>query len=153
MEGYKEQQQETMYHDLRNAYYTGCFAQVEKPKELYDKIIESIESKPQSGEEMFHFLKSMVSGNGNTQAYPFDSQFTIPLKLTPAFDVGVFSYIYSMDEDSLELCLPDVSLSLNGELLKPANGIYHLKPGLVKINYGGQVYTIMLVKTSSRGGR
>ena len=149
MEIYKEQQKERFYQDLRNAYYTGCFAQVEKPKELYDKIIESIDSKPQSEEEIFHFLKNM--GNRKENPDPFDSNFKIPLKLTPEFDVGIFSYICYMKGDSLELYLPDVVLSLNGEVIKPENGMFNLKPGLVKIKYGEQIYTIILIGTNGGG--
>ena len=149
MEIYKEQQKEIFYQDLRNAYYTVCFAQVEKPKELYDKIIESVDAKPQSEEEIFHFLKNM----GNRKETPdlLDSNFKIPLELTPEFDVGIFSYICYMEGDSLELYLPDVVLSLNGELMKPANGMFTLRPGLVKIKYGQQVYTIILIGTNGGG--
>ena len=146
VEGYKQRQTENLYRDLRNAYYTGCFAQVEKPKELYDKILGSIDSKPQTGEEIFNFLKTMVNRSGVPQADVLDSHFTIPLKFTPEFDAGIFSYIYRMEEDSLQLSLPDVVLSLNGTLLRPDNGIYTIKPGLVKIKSGEQVYTIITIR-------
>jgi hypothetical protein len=149
VEIYKEQQKEIFYQDLRKAYYTGCFAQVEKPKELYDKIIESVDAKPQSEEEIFHFLKNMGSRKENPD--PLDLNFKIPLKLTPEFDVGIFSYICYMEGDSLELYLPDVVLSLNGEILKPENGLYTLRPGLVKIKYGEQIYTIILIGSNGGG--
>lgn len=147
VEGYKEQQKENLYRDLRNAYYTGCFAQVEKPKELYDKIIDTIDSKLQTGEEIFSFLKTMATGSESVRGDVMDSHFKIPLKLTPEFNVGIFSYIHQMEEDSLELYLPDVSLSLNNEVLKPAHGVYSIKPGLVKVNYNEQVYTIVMIKS------
>jgi len=142
VEIYKEQQKEIFYQDLRKAYYTGCFAQMEKPKELYDKIIESVDSKPQSEEEIFYFLKTM--GNRKENSDLFDSNFKIPLELTPEFDVGIFSYICYMEGDSLELYLPDVVLSLNGTVLKPKNGMYTLKSGLLKIKYGEHVYSIII---------
>ncbi len=119
---------------------------MEKPKDLYDKIVESIDTKHQTGEEIFNFLKNMVSRTGPSQEDVLDSHFKIPLKLTPEFGVDVFSYIYRMEEDSLELYLPDVALSLDGEVLKPKNGVYTIKPGLVKINYSGQVYTIIVIR-------
>ena len=149
MEIYKEQQKEIFYQDLRKAYYTGCFAQMEKPKELYDKIIESVDAKPQSEEEIFYFLKNM--GNRKETPDPLDSNFKIPLKLTPEFDVSLFSYICYMEGDSLELYLPDVVLSLNGEILKPESGMYTLRPGLVKIKYGEQIYAIILIGTNGGG--
>jgi hypothetical protein len=144
VEIYKEQQKEIFYQDLRKAYYTGCFAQVEKPKELYDKIIESVDAKPQSEEEIFHFLKNMGNRAENSKMDVLNSNFKISLKLTPEFDVGIFSYICYMEGDSLELYLPDVVLSLNGEVIKPENGMFNLKPGLVKIKYNEQVYTIII---------
>jgi len=149
VEIYKEQQKEIFYQDLRKAYYTGCFAQMEKPKELYDKIIESVDAKPQSEEEIFYFLKNM--GNRKETPDPLDSNFKIPLKLTPEFDVSLFSYICYMEGDSLELYLPDVVLSLNGEILKPESGMYTLRPGLVKIKYGEQIYAIILIGTNGGG--
>ena len=142
VEGYTETQKETMYRDIRNAYYTGCFAQVKKPSEFYDKIVDNLSSEPQTAEEMFGVLKSLVKGG--TQEDVLDSHFNIPLKLTPKFDVGVFSYIYRMEGD--KLYLPDVALSLDGVVLKPSNGVYSIKPGLVSIKYNGQVYTIMVIK-------
>ena len=63
IEGYKEIQKEFMYRDIRNAYYTGCFAQVEKPSEFYDKIVDSLTSEPQTAEDMFNFLKSVAKGD------------------------------------------------------------------------------------------
>jgi hypothetical protein len=143
IEGYKETQKESMYRDIRNAYYTGCFAQVEKPTEFYDKIVDSLTSEPQTAEEMFNFLKSVAKGD--TQVDVLDSQFNIPLKLTPTFDVGIFSYIYSMEAETLKLYLPDVALSLDGVVLKPSNGMYVIKSGLVNIKYNGQVYTIVMI--------
>ena len=144
--GYKQRQTENLYRDIRNAYYTGCFAQVEKPRELYDRILESIDSKPQTAEEIFNFLKTVAARHGVPHEDVLDSQFNIPLKLTPEFDVGVFNYIHHMEQDSLELYLPDVALSLDGNVLKPSNGVYTLKPGLVKIKYCEQVYTIIVLK-------
>ncbi len=119
---------------------------MEKPKDLYDKIVDSIDSRHQTGEEIFNFLKNMAARTGASQADILDSHFKIPLKLTPEFDVGVFSYIYRMEEESLELYLPDVALSQDGEVLKPKSGVYTIKPGLVKINYSGQVYTIIVLR-------
>jgi hypothetical protein len=124
---------------------------VEKPKELYDKIIESIDAKPQSEEEIFHFLKNMGNRTENIKKDVLDSNFKIPLKLTPEFDVSIFSYICYMEGDTLELYLPDVVLSLNGEILKPESGMYTLRPGLVKIKYGEQIYTIILIGTNGGG--
>ncbi len=143
LEGYKETQKETLYRDLRNAYYAGCFAQVEKPSEFYDQIVDSFTSEPQTAEEMFSFLKNVAKGG--LQGDVLDSQFNIPLKLTPDFDVSVFSYIYRMEKETLNLHLPDVALSLDGLVLKPNGGTYILKQGLVKINYRGQVYTIVMI--------
>ena len=143
LEGYKETQKETLYRDLRNAYYTGCFAQVEKPSEFYDQIVDSFTSEPQTAEEMFSFLKNVAKGGPQDET--FDSRFHIPLKLTPDFDVGVFSYIYRMEKETFNLHLPDVALSLDGLVLKPNGGTYTLKPGLVKLNYRGQVYTIVMI--------
>ncbi|MHB1654126.1 MAG: hypothetical protein ACYCVD_16870 [Desulfitobacteriaceae bacterium] len=147
IEGYKETQKETMYRDLRNAYYTGCFAQVEKPSEFYDQIMDSLSSEPQTAEEMFSFLKSVAKGG--PQGDVMDSQFNIPIKLTPDFDVGVFSYIYRMKEETLKLHLPDVALSRDGEIIKPSHGVFTLKPGLVKIKYNGQVYTIVIIRAGT----
>lgn len=132
---------------MRNAYYIGCFAQVEKPKEFYDKILARIDSKPQTGEEIFSFLKNMTIGSSKGSA--LDSAFNIPLKLTPEFDVGIFNYIYRMEEDTVQLYLPDVALSLNGSVLKPDNDMYKIKPGLVKIKYNGQVYTIIAIRAGT----
>lgn len=146
VEGYQETQRENFFRDIRNAYYTGCFAQVEKPKELYDRIIESIGSEPQTAEEIFNFLKNMATRTGDIQENVLDSHFRIPLKLTPEFDVGVFSYICYVEGDYLELYLPDVALSQDGEVLKPNHGMYTLKPGLVKVKYNEQVYTIVLIR-------
>jgi len=143
VEGYTETQKETMYRDIRNAYYTGCFAQVEEPTEFYDKIVGSLFSESQSAEEMFSFLKSIAKGG--PQVDILDSHFNIPLKLTPEFDVGIFSYIYRMEEKTLNIYLPDVSLSVNGVVLKPDKGMYAITPGLVNIKYNGQVYTIVMI--------
>jgi hypothetical protein len=132
-----------MYRDIRNAYYTGCFAQVEKPLEFYDKIVDSLSAEPQTAEDMFNFLKSVAKGD--PQCDVLDSQFNIPLKLTPEFDVGIFSYIYQMEEETLKLYLPDVALSLDGIVLKPSKGMYSINPGLVNIKYNGQVYTIIMI--------
>lgn len=143
VEGYKETQKETLYRDIRNAYYTGCFAQVEKPFEFYDKIVNSLGAEPQTAAEMFNFLKSIAKGGSQDEA--LDSRFHIPLKLTPEFDVGVFSYIYWMEAETLKLYLPDVALSLDGEVLKPNNCMYFIKAGLVNIKYNGQVYTIVMI--------
>jgi hypothetical protein len=147
LEGYKETQKESMYSDIRNAYYPGCFAQVEKPSEFYDKIVDSISSGPQTEEDMFSFLKSIAKGG--TQVDVLDSQFKIPLKLMPEFDVGVFSYIYWMEEEMLELYLPDVVLSMDGEVLKPTKGVYTIKPGLVNSKYNGQVYAIVMIRAGT----
>ncbi|SPF48427.1 hypothetical protein SBF1_4140011 [Candidatus Desulfosporosinus infrequens] len=136
-----------MYRDIRNAYYTGCFAQVEKPSEFYDKIVDSLTSEPQTAEEMFNFLKNVA--NGDTQVDVLDSQFNIPLKLTPKFDVGIFSYIYQMEAETLKLYLPDVALSLDGVVLKPNNCMYVIKQGLVNIKYNGQVYTIVMLRAGT----
>jgi hypothetical protein len=146
IEEFKERQKENLYRDLRNAYYTGCFAQVEKPKELYDKIVNSIEARPQTGEEIFQFLKSMASRSGNPPREILNSHFIIPLKLTPDFNAGVFSYIYRIEEETFTLYLPDIVLSLDGTVLKPENGMYTLTPGLVKIKYGEQVYSIIITR-------
>lgn len=147
IEVYREQLKENLYRDLRNAYYTGCFAQVEKPTDFYKSIIDSIDSRPQTGEEMFNFLKNMADRSGKAQQEDaLDFHFKIPLKLTPGFDVGVFNYVYRMEEDLLELYLPDVNLSLDNQMLKPVNGVYTLKPGLVRVKYNGQVYTIVLTR-------
>jgi hypothetical protein len=132
-----------MYRDLRNAYYTGCFAQVEKPSEFYEKIVDSLSSEPQTAEDMFNFLKNV--SKGDSQVDVLDSQFNIPLKLTPEFDVGILSYIYSMEAETLKLYLPDVALSLDGVVLKQNKGVYAIKPGLLKIKYNGQVYTIVTI--------
>lgn len=144
VKAYRDKQKETLYRDLRNAYYTGCFAQVEKPQEFYNKILEGLEAKPQTSEEMFNFLKNMASV---TQGDVLDSHFNIPLKLTPDFDVGVFSYIYHMEVETEEVYLPDVALSLDSNLLKPVNGVYTLKPGFVKIRYNNKVYTIIMLRS------
>lgn len=133
-----------MYRDLRNAYYTGCFAQVEKPSEFYDKVVDSINAEPQTAEEMFNILKNV--GKGGVQGDVFDSKFNIPLKLTPTFDVSLFNYIHWMNQDILTLYLPDVALSLDDVVLKPNKGMYFIKPGLVKIKYNGQVYTIVMTR-------
>ncbi len=146
VDGYQERLKENLYRDLRNAYYTGCFAQVEKPKELYDRILESIDSKPQTAEEIFNFLKSMANRSGVPQEDVLDSHFSIPLKLTPEFDAGVFSYIHHLEGDSVDLYLPDVALSINGNVLKSDNGLYTIGPGLMKIKYGEQVYTIIMIR-------
>ncbi len=45
--------------------------------------------------------------------------------------------------------LPDVSLSLDGVVLKPNKGVYDIKPGLVKIKYNGQVYTIVMTRAGT----
>jgi hypothetical protein len=144
VEAYGESQKEFMYRDIRNAYYTGCFAQIEKPSEFYDKIVGSLSSSSQSAEEMFEFLKGIAKGG--TQDEALDSRFRIPLKLTPEFDVGVFSYIYSMEEDTLKLHLPDVALSLDGVVLAPVKNVYSIRPGIVNIKYSGQVYTIVIIR-------
>lgn len=144
VEGYKETQKETLHRDLRNAYYTGCFAQVEKPSEFYDQIMDSLSSESQTAEEMFSFLKSVAKGGPHGDV--LDSKFNIPLKLTPEFDVGVFSYIYRMDVEAFKLHLPDVVLSVDGVVIKPNKGAYDLNPGLVKIKYNGQVYTIVMIR-------
>jgi hypothetical protein len=146
VEAYEEQQREVLFRDIRNAYYTGCFAQVEKPKELYDRIIASIEAKPQSAEEMFGFLKSMAT-RGKTSEDILESHFNIPLKLTPEFDVGIFHYICLMEAETITLYLLDVHLSLNSVLLKPENGMYTLGPGMVKIKYNDRVYTIVMIRS------
>jgi len=143
VEGYSETQKVSMYRDIRNAYYTGCFAQVEKPSEFYDKIVGSISTDSQSAEEMFEFLKGIAKCG--TQDEALDSRFRVPLKLTPEFDVGVFSYIHHMEKETLKLYLPDVALSMDGVVLKPNKGMYAIKPGLVKIKYIGQVYTIVMI--------
>ncbi|SPF53287.1 hypothetical protein SBF1_6510002 [Candidatus Desulfosporosinus infrequens] len=148
IDGYKETQKETMYRDIRNAYYTGCFAQVEKPSEFYDKIVNSLSAEPQTAEDMFSFLKSVAKGDHQIDA--LESKFNIPLKLTPKFEVGVsFSYIHWMEEETFELYLPDVSLSQDGVVLKPNKGVYDIKPGLVKIKYNGQVYTIVIIRAGT----
>ncbi|SPF53380.1 hypothetical protein SBF1_660021 [Candidatus Desulfosporosinus infrequens] len=147
VEGYTEMQKETMYRDIRNAYYTGCFAQVEKPSEFYDKIVNNLSSEPQTAEDMFSFLKNVAKGG--TQDKVLNSRFHIPLKLMPEFDVGVFSYIYWMEAETLELYLPDVALSLDGEVLKPNNCMYFIKAGLVNIKYNGQVYTIVMIRAGT----
>jgi hypothetical protein len=105
--------------------------------------MDSLYSEPQTAAEMFSFLKSVAKRSH--QGDVLDSQFRIPLTLTPEFDVGVFSYIYRMEEETLKLYLPDVALSVDGEVLKSSNGVYTLKPGLVKIKYSGQVYTIVMI--------
>ena len=143
IEGYTETQKESMYRDIRNAYYTGCFAQVEKPSEFYDKIVNSLSVEPQTAAEMFTFLKSITKGANQDEAV--DSGFYIPLKLIPEFDVGIFSYIYRTKEETIKLYLPDVSLSIDGKVLKPSKGAYNLSPGLVNIKYGGLVYTIVMI--------
>lgn len=117
---------------------------MEKPKELYDKILNSMDAKAQTGEEIFSFLRNLAAGDAHEGVQ--DSQFKIPLKLTPEFDVGIFSYIYRMKEENFTLYVPDVVLSLNGTVLKPESGRYTLKPGLVKIKYGEQVYTIIATR-------
>lgn len=147
VEGYSETQKETLYRDIRNAYYTGCFSQIEKPSEFYDKIVDSISSGPQTAEEMFEFLKSVAKEGSITNV--LESKFSIPLKLTPEFDVGVFSYIYRMEEETLELYLPEVGLSVDGVVMKPIKGMYSIKPGLVNIKYNGQVYTIVMIWTGT----
>ncbi|SPF45348.1 hypothetical protein SBF1_3250008 [Candidatus Desulfosporosinus infrequens] len=147
VEGYTETRKETMYRDIRNAYYTGCFAQVEKPTEFYEKIVNNLSSEPQTAEDMFSFLKSVAKGG--TQVDVLDSQFKIPLKLMPEFDVGVFNYIYWMEEETFNLYLQDVSLSLDGVVLTPVKDVYTLKSGLVNIKYNGQVYTIVMIGAGS----
>jgi len=116
---------------------------VEKPSEFYDKIVNSLSVEPQTASEMFSFLKSVAKGGPQSGA--LDSCFHIPLKLTPEFDVGVFSYIYRMGEETIKLQLRDVALSMDGSLLRPIRGVYSLKPGLVKIKYGDQVYTVVMI--------
>ncbi|SPF51605.1 hypothetical protein SBF1_5200003 [Candidatus Desulfosporosinus infrequens] len=135
-----------MYRGIRNAYYTGCFAQVEKPTEFYDKIVNNLSAEPQTAEDMFSVLKNVTKG---TQDGALDSRFHIPLKLMPDFDVGVFSYIYWMEAETFKLYLPDVALSLDGEVLKPNNCMYFIKAGLVNIKYNGQVYTIVMIRAGS----
>ena len=143
LEGYTETHKELTYRDIRNAYYTGCFAQVEEPTEFYDKIVGSLFSESQSAEEMFSFLKSIAKGG--PQVDILDSHFNIPLNLTPAFDVGIFNYICKMEEETFEMYLPDVSLSVDGVVLKSDKGMYIITPGLVNIKYKGQVYTIVMI--------
>ncbi|SPF51123.1 hypothetical protein SBF1_50007 [Candidatus Desulfosporosinus infrequens] len=75
------------------------------------------------------------------------SNFSIPLKLTPSFDVGIFSYFYKMQNDSEKLFQPDVALSIDGTLLKPKDGTYAIRPGIMKIKYCGQVYTIVALRS------
>ena len=147
LDGYKETQKESMYRDIRNAYYTGCFAQVEKPSEFYDKIMGNLGSEQQTAEEMFSFLKSVAKGDH--QGDVLDSRFNIPLKLTPEFDVGVFSYIYRMEKEPFKLYLSDVAVSLDGIVLKSNGGAYTIEPGLVKIKYNAQVYTIVIIKAGA----
>ena len=49
--------------------------------------------------------------------------------------MGIFSYIYQMEEETLKLYLPDVALSLDGVVLKPIKVCTLIKPGLVNIKY------------------
>lgn len=144
---YAEKQKEALYRDIRNDYYTGCFAQAKDPKEFYDSILDKLDSKPQTEAEIFNFLKGIASRTGDAQADILNLHFNIPLKLTPEFDVGVFNYIYRMESDTQDLYLPDVALSVNGTLLTPNNGIYTIKPGLLRIKYNEQIYSIVVVRS------
>ena len=139
-----ENQKAKQFYDLKIAYYTGCFAQVTKPHEFYETIIEGIDKKPQSGEEMFGFLKNLASLPNPDLA--FSSGFKIPLKLTPDFDGAITSYIYRTKAREEKLFLPDVSLSLDGQLLSPTDGTYTIKPGLIKIRYANQVFSIVIIR-------
>ena len=141
-----------LYRDIRNAYYSGIFSQVEKPHEVYDEIISKIDSSPQTAEEMFGLLKSMALRAGDDRT-ALDSHFRIPLKLTPPFSIAIFSYIYRMEEESLQVYLPDVVLSLDGKLSQSHQGMYTLRPGLAKIRYGSQVYTVMLIGEDKQDGQ
>jgi hypothetical protein len=128
------------------AYYTGCFAQLKEPNKLYNEIIDNLDSKPQTGQNMFDFLKLRTSLIGNA----IDSHFKIPLKLIPEFKVETFSYIYNTESEKLELYLPDVVLSLNNEILESINGTYDInfkkQSYVIKIKYNNQVYTIIVIK-------
>jgi hypothetical protein len=146
MDTYQEKQKELFYRDLRNDFYTGCFAQVQNPNELYEKIIEGANSKPQTGEEMFNFLKSLVARESGNVEDVLESRFEIPLSLTPEFKPDVYNYIVYLDEESIEIYLPDVSVSLNGTMLNEREGKYTLRPGLVKVNYNEQVYSIVIIR-------
>lgn len=95
---------------------------------------------------MLNFLKNLAARNGD-QGNILDSHFNIPLNLTPEFDVGIFNYIYRMESKAVNVYLPDVALSIDGDVLRPNNGMYTIKPGLVKINYNGQVYTIVFLRS------
>jgi len=149
LKGYTETQKESTYRDIRNAYYTGCFAQVEKPSEFYDKIVSSLSSGSQSAEDMFEFLKSLTKDGAQIEV--LESKFNIPLKLTPKFDVGIFNYIYRMEARTLELRLPDVALSLDGVVLTPIKDLYTLTPGFISIKYNGMVYAIVMIWTGGVG--
>jgi len=134
-----------MYRDLKNDYYTGAFSQASKPQEFYEEIIKSIDQKPQSGAEIFEFLKGLAAMAGEEQVN-LDSYFSIPLKLTPEFNVAIFNYVYRLKNDTENLYQPDVALSIDGEFIKPNNGVYIIRSGLIKIKYENQVYTIIAIK-------
>ncbi len=68
-----------------------------------------------------------------------------PIQLTPEFDVGVFNCINLMEENTSQLYLPDVAISVNGNVLKPDDGVFTIGPGLIKIKYNEQVYTIIIL--------
>jgi len=144
VEAYTDAQKETLYRDLRNAYYTGCFSQVEKPSEFYDKVVGNLSLESQSAEDMFNFLKNVMQDAPRDNVLDF--KFSIPLVLTPEFDVGVFSYIYKLEGETLSLHLPDVAVSLDGGVLTPVKDVYSLRPGTVNIKYLSQVYTIIVIR-------
>ncbi|MDR3586850.1 MAG: hypothetical protein P4L59_16285 [Desulfosporosinus sp.] len=116
---------------------------MEKPSEFYDKIVGSLSFEAQSGEDMFEFLKSMML---DPVENVLDFKFNIPLVLTPEFDVGVFSYIYRLEEETLTLHLPEVAVSLDGVVLAPVKDVYTLGPGLVNVKYLSQLYTILVFR-------
>ena len=148
IEAHHETQKADMYRDLRNDYYTGVFAQASKPQEFYEQVLESLDAKPQSGADIFGFLKNMASMAGKSQEN-INAGFRIPLKLTPEFDVNVFSYIYRAESGVLELYLPDVALSINGVMLKSENGLYVINLGpssMVNIKYESVVYAIVIIR-------
>ncbi len=121
----------------------------EKPYEIYQEIIKSVkeQSTPQTEQDMFNLLKALATRGQNA----LDVQFKIPLDLIPEFDVNVFSYLFHADE-TLDLYLPDVSLSLNNVVQEPRNGMYSLsftgQSNILKVKYNEQVYTIIALRKS-----
>lgn len=118
------------------------FAQAAKPHEAYNAVIESLNSSVQTGEEMFNFLKLAASRSAGDI---FEPNFKIPLELTPKFSVSIFNYIYHLEAENQTVYMPDVSVSLNGEQLRPQNSSYIIGPGMLKIKYSDQVYAIMVI--------